>query len=163
MRCEICGSSENLCSDHDHQTGLIRGILCRSCNFGIGHLRDDFSLCKKAASYLEKNRSEDVLLLEAERCKSMIELLNQEIARLPKGSLHKRIKLYRESQYEYYYLKYRDGERSVSQHVAKQDVGELIKKIDRRNALIVERSVYTIRLKQIFYKGVQENGKETIW
>lgn len=35
-RCAVCGKSGNLAGrfveDHDHRTGLIRGILCNSCN-----------------------------------------------------------------------------------------------------------------------------------
>jgi hypothetical protein len=32
-RCAICGwNREELVTDHDHETGLIRGLLCRSCN-----------------------------------------------------------------------------------------------------------------------------------
>lgn len=31
-RCAICGRRGDLVQDHDHQTGLIRGDLCRSCN-----------------------------------------------------------------------------------------------------------------------------------
>lgn len=31
-RCAICGHRESLVTDHDHQTGLVRGKLCRSCN-----------------------------------------------------------------------------------------------------------------------------------
>lgn len=32
-RCAVCGVSHMpLVDDHDHDTGLIRGLLCRSCN-----------------------------------------------------------------------------------------------------------------------------------
>lgn len=31
-RCAICGRASDLVCDHDHQTGLVRGWLCRSCN-----------------------------------------------------------------------------------------------------------------------------------
>lgn len=38
--CQICGSNENLCLDHCHFTGSIRGILCGKCNSAIGLLGD---------------------------------------------------------------------------------------------------------------------------
>ena len=30
--CAICGRGGELVTDHCHQTGLVRGLLCRSCN-----------------------------------------------------------------------------------------------------------------------------------
>ena len=39
-RCAICGGTDvELVLDHDHETGLIRGLLCYSCNGaeGRGH------------------------------------------------------------------------------------------------------------------------------
>lgn len=36
--CHICGSLSDLVIDHNHNTGLIRGILCRSCNTKLGWL-----------------------------------------------------------------------------------------------------------------------------
>ncbi|MFE5507578.1 endonuclease domain-containing protein [Amycolatopsis japonica] len=33
-RCAICGGREKLYRDHDHDSGLVRGLLCHSCNTG---------------------------------------------------------------------------------------------------------------------------------
>ena len=43
-RCAICDKSHEplaLNVDHDHHTGQVRGLLCRSCNTGLGHLGID--------------------------------------------------------------------------------------------------------------------------
>ncbi|HDU5574535.1 TPA: endonuclease VII domain-containing protein [Klebsiella aerogenes] len=61
--CAICGEKEtikfrgklkNLCVDHCHSSGKIRGLLCSSCNRGIGLLKDDPNLLRKAINYLER-------------------------------------------------------------------------------------------------------------
>jgi len=62
--CEICGTdgverSESLCVDHNHETGEIRGILCRQCNVGIGNLRDSSRLLQLAAAYLDERGGSD--------------------------------------------------------------------------------------------------------
>lgn len=31
-RCAVCGARESFVEDHDHGTGMVRGLLCRSCN-----------------------------------------------------------------------------------------------------------------------------------
>jgi hypothetical protein len=59
--CAICGTKKcrtgyRLAIDHDHMTGKIRGLLCQSCNIGIGGLKDDIELLKKALKYLEKHK-----------------------------------------------------------------------------------------------------------
>jgi hypothetical protein len=57
--CAICGRKVNIDSkfslhvDHDHDTGKIRGILCSSCNLGIGKFDHDCSRLKNAIKYLE--------------------------------------------------------------------------------------------------------------
>lgn len=39
--------------DHCHNTGEVRGILCRRCNLGLGHFRDSIELLAAAAIYLD--------------------------------------------------------------------------------------------------------------
>lgn len=35
-RCAACHSSEKLVMDHDHLSGIVRGLLCNGCNFAAG-------------------------------------------------------------------------------------------------------------------------------
>ena len=43
------------CVDHCHDTGRIRGLLCMTCNAGIGQLRDSKRLLLNAVQYLENS------------------------------------------------------------------------------------------------------------
>lgn len=53
--CAICQRvGTRLLVDHDHTTGIIRGLLCVRCNFGIAGLHDDPDLCLASAEYLER-------------------------------------------------------------------------------------------------------------
>lgn len=55
--CLICGTeAERLDIDHCHKTKKVRGLLCHTCNVGIGFLRDDPGLLLNAASYLGQHR-----------------------------------------------------------------------------------------------------------
>lgn len=64
--CAICGKKEinlgfhgkikNLSVDHDHNSKVIRGLLCDNCNHGIGCFKDNIKIMKKAIKYLEKHK-----------------------------------------------------------------------------------------------------------
>lgn len=62
--CAICQKPETrkgkdgnifqLCVDHDHNTNVVRQLLCHSCNVILGHLKDDVEIAKAIVTYLEK-------------------------------------------------------------------------------------------------------------
>ena len=56
-KCPICQADlaeigRRPATDHDHQTGMVRGILCHTCNVGIGYLQDDPEIMRRAAEYV---------------------------------------------------------------------------------------------------------------
>lgn len=60
-KCRICGKHKNetthrvLDVDHDHDTGRIRGLLCNSCNAGLGLFKDNQTNLLRAIQYLKGN------------------------------------------------------------------------------------------------------------
>ncbi len=59
-KCKICNKHSNnlnrlLDVDHDHQTGIVRGLICRSCNLKLGHYEQDRMFYEKAEQYLKVN------------------------------------------------------------------------------------------------------------
>lgn len=55
-RCAICEDTAPLALDHSHDTGRIRGMICRNCNLGVGFFKDTPDLLRTAANYLEFNK-----------------------------------------------------------------------------------------------------------
>jgi hypothetical protein len=58
--CEACGSS--FCRpgdkhlDHDHTTGLFRGVLCQGCNLAEGFLKGSLERVLALGVYIEKHK-----------------------------------------------------------------------------------------------------------
>ena len=44
--------------DHCHDTGVVRGLLCWECNIGIGKLKDDAHLLRRAIQWLEQSEQQ---------------------------------------------------------------------------------------------------------
>lgn len=65
--CGICGSDNPGLSstgkisrfhiDHDHYTGVIRGLLCGKCNKGLGLFNDDANTLKVAINWIQEGGS----------------------------------------------------------------------------------------------------------
>lgn len=58
--CGICGInaeelSKKLSVDHNHETNQVRGLLCNSCNLGLGQFKDSVVFLSYAIEYLEKH------------------------------------------------------------------------------------------------------------
>jgi hypothetical protein len=63
--CYICqwatGKSRRLSVDHDHETGRVRGLLCRPCNTMLGHARDNPAFFERAIEYLAHPPADAIL------------------------------------------------------------------------------------------------------
>lgn len=62
-RCAACAcvppawpNPKRLVVDRDHETGVVRGLLCPGCNIGIGHLGDSPARLHLAAMYLVRHK-----------------------------------------------------------------------------------------------------------
>jgi hypothetical protein len=42
------------CVDHDHDTGVVRGVLCNKCNRAMGLLGDDVVILESMIRYLRE-------------------------------------------------------------------------------------------------------------
>lgn len=56
--CAICkrarGIVKRLAVDHDHDTGLVRGLLCGPCNQLVGYFKNSPETFRRAADYLDR-------------------------------------------------------------------------------------------------------------
>jgi hypothetical protein len=70
--CAICGrpleTRAETCVDHCHSTQEVRGLLCRSCNLGIGYLNDDPRLIAQALHYIKNARHEARVAFNRTNC-----------------------------------------------------------------------------------------------
>lgn len=59
--CAICGIhrvklSKNMAVDHDHSTGVVRALLCSSCNTSLGQLKEDVQILENMIAYINKHK-----------------------------------------------------------------------------------------------------------
>lgn len=56
FRCAICDCEATLCVDHDHDSGRIRGLLCRNCNLRLGLAANPAVLSVRELAYLRRHQ-----------------------------------------------------------------------------------------------------------
>lgn len=58
-KCKICNqdcsTGKSLAVDHNHETGKVRGLLCKNCNIGLGMFFDNLDFLESAVTYLKTN------------------------------------------------------------------------------------------------------------
>ena len=52
-KCHICLERDGGYIDHCHESGLVRGFLCLSCNTALGNFQDRPELLQSAIKYLQ--------------------------------------------------------------------------------------------------------------
>lgn len=67
--CAVCHRlntfGRELCVDHNHKTGRVRGLLCHRCNTAIGFFGDDSNVIARAISYLAKHDNKGLVILDS--------------------------------------------------------------------------------------------------
>lgn len=58
-KCKICKKNEKLVVDHNHATGFVRALLCKSCNSGLGFFKDSPEILIVASEYLKTHKPVD--------------------------------------------------------------------------------------------------------
>ncbi len=53
--CLICSKhKDSLVIDHNHITGVVRGLLCSGCNTALGQFQDNVDMLTKAIEYIKE-------------------------------------------------------------------------------------------------------------
>ena len=55
-KCLICKRKMALVIDHDHETGVVRGLLCNACNLAIGYFEDSTERLESAVKYINAGK-----------------------------------------------------------------------------------------------------------
>lgn len=65
-RCAICKRHQSelkvaLAVDHNHDTGVVRQLLCRRCNSALGYIKEDINIALNLVEYIRKHDANLIL------------------------------------------------------------------------------------------------------
>ena len=71
-KCGICQTDtpggRGWCADHDHVTGIARGVLCNFCNTLLGFAKDNIEILQNAIIYLKTTKARQSEITVAAVC-----------------------------------------------------------------------------------------------
>ena len=77
-KCAICFMAKPLVVDHCHKTGKVRGLLCHTCNLGLGGFYDNPKIMESAITYLGGQIDQNKLLNHlSEQERVLLEKINK--------------------------------------------------------------------------------------
>ncbi len=90
--CAICHRrpERGLCIDHCHATGMVRGLICHSCNLALGLFQDDAMRMIRAVAYLGMRDARMVLDVQFAYARQELDrwdCLLTELLQVPLGDL----------------------------------------------------------------------------
>jgi hypothetical protein len=94
---------------------------------------------------------------ELYRCNEALASIGKVLSGLPKGSLSVRKRILKDREYKYHYLKFREGNRVINQHVSEKKLKELQNKLAQRKKYEREMKVYERRISYL-KKLLKEKG-----
>jgi len=83
---------------------------------------------------------------EYRRCKEVLNALQQKLAHFSKGALNARKKGYKDTQYIYHYLVYREAGRVINRHVSDSELPVMVEQMEQRDKCITEIRAYRKRV-----------------
>ena len=99
----------------------------------------------------------EMLGAELSRCRETVAELAESAGGLPRGSLSLRKKRYKDREYSYHCLKYREGAKVISRHVADGDVEELVGHLELRRGY--ERELRVLRKRIAYLEKMLDAGR----
>lgn len=94
---------------------------------------------------------------ELKRCQEMLVSLEKSVSVLPKGVINERKKQYKNKVYSYYYLKYREGEKVFNKHIVKNELQNILKKLEMRKKY--EKEIKLYKKKIAYLNKITSAGK----
>lgn len=94
---------------------------------------------------------------ELKRCQEMLDSLKKSVSNLPKGVINERKKRYKDKEYSYYYLKYREGNKVINKHLPDKELQEISRKLAMRKKY--EKEIQSYRKKIAYLNKIVGDNK----